>query len=213
VLNLSRSDPALLHLADVVVTELLKKSTLLGADEVMVIGAHCRDILQSALGHKFSLRVTTDIDLGLAVANWAAYDELAGKLPATGDTGIRFQVAHATADLMPFGAVEDPPGTVTPARKEPISVWGFTEVFEAALPLSLPHAGTIRMPTPAGYGALKLAAWLDRSAWGEYKDASDIASVIYWYSRSPEVTTYAYETSLRSLSDGRNHPKIFFTTT
>jgi predicted nucleotidyltransferase len=72
-----RSDPALLHLVDVVVTELLAKSTHLSADEVMIVGARCRDILQSALGHKFSLRA---------------------------------------------------------------------EVFEAALPLSLPNAGTIRIP-------------------------------------------------------------------
>jgi predicted nucleotidyltransferase len=96
---------------------------------------------------------------------------------------------------MPFGAVEKPPGTVTPpARREPMSVWGFTEVFAAARPLSLPSAGTIRIPTVAGYAALKLAAWLDRSIHGQYKDATDIATVVYWYSESPEVDTRLYET-------------------
>jgi predicted nucleotidyltransferase len=196
VLDLSRCDPTLLRLVDVVVTELLAKSALLDFDHMMIVGARCRDILQSALGHEFSLRVTSDIDLGLAVSNWAAYDELVDMLPAAGNTGIRFRVANTSADLMPFGAVEDPPGTVTPAsRREPISVWGFAEVFEAALPLALPSTGTIRIPTVAGYASLKLVAWLDRSVNGEYKDASDIATVIYWYSRSPEVATYAYETS------------------
>jgi hypothetical protein len=83
VLDLTRADPSLLHLVDEVVTELLAKSTLLGSSQVMLVGAHCRDILQSAFGHEFSLRVTSDIDLGLAVANWAAYDELTTRLPVT----------------------------------------------------------------------------------------------------------------------------------
>ncbi|MEU4243169.1 hypothetical protein [Actinoplanes sp. NPDC026619] len=195
MLDPARSDPSLLHPVDTVVAELLAKATLLTGDEVMVIGACCRDILQSALGHDFTLRATADIDLGLAVANWAAYDELAGALPSTGSTGIRFRIANTSADLMPFGPVEDPPGTVTPpARREAINVWGFAEAFAASLELRLPRAGTIRIPTVAGYAALKLAAWLDRSAYGEYKDAVDIATAIFWYLRSPEISTYIYET-------------------
>jgi len=75
-----------------------------------------------------------------------------------------------------------------------MNVWGFAETFESALPLRLPNAGTIRIPTLAGYAVLKLVAWLDRSTFGEYKDASDIATVVYWYSRSPEIETLAYET-------------------
>lgn len=196
MLDLTTSDPTLLHLVDAVVTELSAKSTHLRTDDVMVVGASCRDILQSALGHEFALRATADIDLGLAVANWAAYDDLTGKLPVIGHTGIRYQVAGVSADLMPFGAVEDPPGTVTPtARHEPMNVWGFAEAFAAALPLPLPRAGTIRIPTVAGYAALKLAAWLDRSTNGEYKDASDIATAVYWYTKSPEVDTHLYDTS------------------
>ncbi|WP_433372991.1 hypothetical protein ACQPZX_00945 [Actinoplanes sp. CA-142083] len=196
MLDLSRADPSLLLLVDKVTAELLAKSTQLGADEVMLVGAHCRDVLQSAFGHEFSLRVTADIDLGLVVANWAAYDELVTRLPPTGNTGIRFRIAQTSTDLLPFGPVEDPPGTVTPtSRRDPINVWGFAEVFAASLSLELPTAGTIRIPTAAGYAALKLAAWLDRSAYGEYKDASDIATVLYWYSTSPAVETYIYETA------------------
>jgi predicted nucleotidyltransferase len=195
MLDLARSDPALLHLVDLVVTELSTRSTHLRADHVMLVGAGCRDIMQSALGHEFGLRATADIDLGLAVANWAAYDELTGRFPASGDTGIRYRVAGVHTDLMPFGAVEDPRGTVTPpARRESMSVWSFAEVFEGALPLALPSGHTIRIPTVAGYAALKLAAWLDRSAYGEYKDASDIATVLYWYSKSPELRTHLYDT-------------------
>jgi len=104
------------------------------------------------------------------------------------------RVANGYADLMPFGAVEDPPGTVTPAaRNEPMSVWGFAEVFEHALPLELPSGSGIRIPTVAGYTALKLTAWLDRSVNGEYKDALDIAAALFWYANSTEVETRLYE--------------------
>jgi predicted nucleotidyltransferase len=195
LLDLLKCDPGLLQLADAVVGELLTKSNRLRAADIMIVGASCRDILQSALDHDFDLRATGDIDLGLAVANWAAYDELIQALPVAGKTGIRYQVAGVPADLMPFGAVEDPPGMVTPAaRREPMSVWGFAEVFEAALPFVLPGAGAVRIPTVAGYAALKLVAWLDRSAYGEYKDASDLATAVYWYAKSPEVETRLYDT-------------------
>ncbi|AGL14206.1 hypothetical protein L083_0696 [Actinoplanes sp. N902-109] len=162
----------------------------------MVVGACCRDILQSSLGHDFTLRATADVDVGLAVANWAAYDELTDALTTCGNTGIRFQVAGMPADLMPFGPVEDPPGTVSPpARRESMSVWGFAEVFAAASPLPLGDDVVVRIPTTAGYAALKLAAWLDRSAYNEYKDASDIATVMYWYAESSEVDARLYETA------------------
>ena len=67
MLDLTRCDRELLRPVDAVVTELLAKSTDLRADDVMVVGAICRDLLQSALGHDFALRATVDIDLGLAV--------------------------------------------------------------------------------------------------------------------------------------------------
>jgi predicted nucleotidyltransferase len=179
-----------------VVTDLLTTSTQLRSDDVMIVGARCRDLLQRALGYRFDLRVTSDIDLGLAVSNWSAYEELTTNLRPVGNTGIRYMVASVPADLMPFGRVEDPPGTVKPAaRRETMSVWGFTEVFGAASPLPLPGGSTVRIPTVAGYAALKLAAWLDRSAYREYKDASDIAAVLSWYAESTDVQNRLYDTA------------------
>jgi predicted nucleotidyltransferase len=76
-----------------------------------------------------------------------------------------------------------------------MSVWGFKEVFSAAPPLPLPGGSNVRIPTVAGYAALKLAAWLDRSAYGEYKDASDIAAVLSWYAESIDVQNRLYDTT------------------
>lgn len=76
MLDLTKCDPEQLRLLDRVVTELLATSTQLRSDDVMIVGARCRDLLQRALGYRFDLRVTSDIDLGLAVSNWSAYEEL-----------------------------------------------------------------------------------------------------------------------------------------
>jgi predicted nucleotidyltransferase len=195
LLDLTKCDPALLQLPDAVVTALLAQSTELRAENVMIVGAHCRDILRNASGQDSGLRTTEDIDFGLALADWASYDVLTKRLEPVGDTRIRYQVADVPTDLIPFGNLERPPGTVKPpAREESMGVLGFTEVFKASRPLALPNAGTIRIPTIAGYAALKLAAWLDRSAYNKYKDASDIASVLHWYSELAEVYAFLYET-------------------
>lgn len=195
MLDPTKCDPALLHLPAMVVKALLTQPTGLRAENVMLVGAYCRDILRNASGQAAGLRTTEDIDFGLALADWASYDGLTERLEPTGDTRIRYKVADVPTDLIPFGSVERPPGTVNPpAREDSMGVLGFTEVFEASLPLTLPNAGTIRIPTIAGYAALKLAAWLDRSAYNRYKDASDIASVLHWYSELPEINTFLYDT-------------------
>ncbi len=166
----------------------------------MLVGAGCRDILHSALGHDFALRATRDIDLGLAIASWTTYDRLTSNLRPIDSTGIRYTIADVPVDLIPFGGIEIPPGTATPAsRKEPINVWGFNEAFRAAHSLPLPHAGAIRIPTIAGYTALKLEAWLDRSAFGDYRDASDIATAMYWYLHSSDIADFLYETPAGQL--------------
>lgn len=160
----------------------------------MLVGAHCRDILHASQGHGFGLVATEDVDFGIALTNWTAFDNLAANLESVGDTGIRFMVGGVPIDLMPFGNIERPPGVVTPQeRDESMSVWAFQEAFDRADVLVLPTAGRIRIPTIPGYVALKLAAWLDRSAWGKYKDAGDLAAAMHWYCESNDVADWLYE--------------------
>lgn len=195
MLNLVGCNPAQLQLVDNVCGELLAKSAHLHASDIMVVGANCRDILQDALGHGFDLRATQDVDIALAIADWVSYRDVVDGLPRVGGTGIRYRVAEVPADLVPFGPVEDPTGVIIPApRKEEMSVWAFQEVFDGAMDLPLPTAGTIRVPTVPGYAALKLAAWLDRCARGEYKDATDIATTLYWYMNSEAIADRLYAT-------------------
>jgi len=178
-----------------VVSALLPHADDLQPEDVMLVGAVCRDLHHHALGHRFAATATHDLDLALALPSWDAFRALAAAFPRVGDTGIRFRIADVIVDLLPFGAIEDPEGAAQPpTRGESLSVWAFSEIFADALPLPLPTGATVRVPTVAGYAAAKLAAWLDRSGWHESKDAADLALVLYWYSESSSVHDGLYET-------------------
>ena len=92
MLDLTKCDPALLQLPDAVVTALLAQSTALRAQNVMIVGAHCRDILRSASGQQSGLRTTEDIDFGLALADWASF---------SGGTSPRSSAAARPSSLKP----------------------------------------------------------------------------------------------------------------
>lgn len=168
----------------------------LSAADVMLIGAWCRDILHSALGHTFATTATRDLDLALALSSWDSYHALAAAFPRVGDTGIRFRIADVDVDLLPFGDIEDPQGVVNPpSRGETLSVWAFEEIFAASLHLSLSPTVSIHLPTVVGFAAAKLGAWLDRSEWLETKDAPDLALILHWYVESADVQHRLYETA------------------
>lgn len=178
-----------------VVEAALETAEGLRPDHIMVVGAWCRDILHGALGHTFSTAATRDLDLALALSSWDAYSALAASFTRVGNTGIRFRIADADVDLLPFGDIEDPQGVVEPpSHGEALSVWAFEEIFAGSLPLALTGRLSIRIPTVAGYAAAKLGAWLDRSEWHEAKDAADLALIMHWYAESTVVQDRLYDT-------------------
>lgn len=166
-----------------VVDELVDKAAL-QPDQIMLVGARCRDTLHAALGHTTVNRSTNDLDIGLALSDWRAQERIAAAFEKTGTNGIRYRVAGVAVDVMPFGlAIEDPSGVSRPERRqEDLIVFGFDDVFARALTIELPGSGhNIRIPSPAGYAALKLRAWVDRSPDGEFRDAHDFATIVDWY--------------------------------
>lgn len=193
-MDISRIDPAELTAIDVVV-EALTSLTDLDPDSIMVVGAQCRNILHSAYGHKFPLRSTGDIDVGIALSDWSTYTDLVGRLTRIGHSGIRYLVEGIPVDLLPFGDVEHPTGTVTPAqRKAALSVFAFREVFERALTLPLGANLKVRIPSPSGYTALKMYAWCQRSIDFDDRDAPDLATAAFWYQESTEIADRLYTT-------------------
>lgn len=196
LLDLTNTPDSFLGPVARVVEAALDATDDLSPDDVMLVGAWCRDILHSALGHTFATAATRDLDLALALSSWDSFRTLAAAFPRVGDTGIRFRIADVHVDLLPFGDIEDPHGIVEPpSRGETLSVWAFEEIFVGSLPLELPPT-TIRIPTVAGFAAAKFGAWLDRSAWLEAKDASDIALILHWYAESVDVQNRLYETTV-----------------
>ena len=195
MLDLTRTPDDLLAPTQAVVKTALAAVPQLSPNDLMIVGARCRDILHGALGHTFVTTATLDLDLALALSSWDAYRSLARAFPKASDSGICYRINGLAVDLLPFGAVEDPDGVVEPPpRRETMSVWAFEEIYAAASQLRLIDDLAIQIPTVAGYAAAKLGAWLDRCEYGQYKDASDLALAIFWYSESPAVQTRLYET-------------------
>jgi predicted nucleotidyltransferase len=86
-----------------VVSEVQRSTPELDPANMMVVGAMCRDVLHAALGHSFVTAATRDLDLGLALSNWDAFEMLADQFPRAGDTGIRYRIADQLVDILPFG--------------------------------------------------------------------------------------------------------------
>lgn len=156
----------------------------------MLIGAEARDILHTGLGHSFKNKATQDVDLAFAIPDWPAYAALVDGLTPIPDTGIAFRVAGMHVDVMAFGSVESPQGTVTPPFREadPLDVFGMTQAYASAHTASFGEGLNIRVPTVAGYVALKLKAWIDRSAVHNQKDAPDLGLALFWAAESASFT-------------------------
>lgn len=181
-----------LDLVDRVIVELVS-SAKASDTSIMVIGAHCRDLLHTSFGRTDLLRSTSDVDIAIAVDGDIEYQRIISTLPRSGTTDIRYSIAGIAVDVVPFGDIEDPAGTTSlPGRKDSLDVFGFREVFAHSRELRLPSGNQVRIPAPAGYTALKLKAWCDRSVNGEYKDAGDIATACSWYQEDADVRASLY---------------------
>jgi predicted nucleotidyltransferase len=165
----------------------------------MLIGAEARDILHSRLGHSFTNTATQDVDIAFAIADWQAYATLTEGLEVIPDSGIAFRIAGMHVDLIAFGPVESPQGTATPPFRaaDPIDVFGMTQVYESSYTASFGDGLEIRLPTVPGYVALKLKAWIDRSAVHNQKDAPDLGLALFWAAESAEFTDRFWSDSER----------------
>ena len=124
MLDLTKCDESQLDLVRRVAAEIVALTPGLDARNVMIVGAACRDVLHSALGHDSRLRAPT---------TWMSHSRLPiGRSTRTSRVGLpsratsamaSLRVAGLPVDLLPFGSVEDPTGRVTPEpRNEGMSV-------------------------------------------------------------------------------------------
>ncbi|MEP9417494.1 hypothetical protein ABLE92_24555 [Gordonia sp. VNQ95] len=151
--------------------------------QIMLVGARCRDILHARLADGARFRATNDTDLAVAIPDWSVFEELHARFGSTERAWQRMMIAGIPTDVVPFGALEEPRGTISrEIGRIELNVHGFADVFDAADVLALNDALRIRIPTLPGYAVLKAHAWLDRLEKYEYKDAQDLALCIHWTS-------------------------------
>ena len=172
-------DPALLDWVTPIVTAL---ADIVPTEQLMLVGALCRDLLHWRYGQSVPPRATNDTDIAVALNNWDNFEAIRATFPSVDSTRHRFLIADRAVDVIPFGEVESPTGTTRhPPGNEPMNVHGFTDAYLRADVLRLSGSLTVRLPQPPNYAVLKLHAWLDRSADHDYKDGPDLALAAHWY--------------------------------
>lgn len=170
-----------------VVGSLVTKA-LVDSNRLLLVGARCRDLLHRELGHRTANRRTDDIDLGIAVESLSDYRKIVETFEPSGTTGARVKIDGQIVDIMPFGPIEQPSGTVTlGSRYGSFSVEGFRSVWKEAQTVQLDQTVEVRVPRAAGYAVLKAHAYAERAARFETKDAEDLATVLTWYRTSLAV--------------------------
>ncbi|EFK55205.1 nucleotidyl transferase AbiEii/AbiGii toxin family protein [Corynebacterium genitalium ATCC 33030] len=170
-----------MHNDEHICTVLEQVGEFISLDSVMVVGAACRDIHQSSFRNAEPARATGDVDLGLAVEDWGAFLALRSAFSPHSSAWQEVKIGDIAVDLVPFGPLETPPGTVVTDDGIQMNVAGFQEAFDNADLHTLSNGMQIKIPTVPGLAALKLHAWLDRYLKGNYKDAYDLALIMAWY--------------------------------
>ncbi|MGB3429806.1 MAG: nucleotidyl transferase AbiEii/AbiGii toxin family protein [Burkholderiaceae bacterium] len=156
----------------------------------LIVGAFARD-LHLLYAHGIDTRrETTDLDIALALPDWAAFTRLRERLIAHGDFKGSSTVAHRLRhrnglpiDLVPFGRVETADRKIAwpPRGDEIMDVFGFREALEAAVQVSMPgevRASVVSLPALA---MLKLVCWQDRHYTSPRKDAFDLQLIVTNY--------------------------------
>jgi len=208
-------DPVTLH----VVRDLHDACTTLGI-AYMLVGARARDLL---LTHVFGFpveRATRDIDVAVAVPDWPTFDRITTWLAAYRDgwsppRTLRHRATYhvvdtpghadvdVDVDVVPFGAVENPPTTITwpPDGVIRMNVAGFAEALRHAAHVRI--APDLRVPVASlpGLAMLKLFAWADRRLTNA-KDAGDLLLLLHRYAEAGnEDRLYAGEMDILKRCD------------
>jgi len=158
--------------------------------EPLLVGALARDLLLH-YGHGVKIqRLTADADFAMAIADWTEFRQARDALLASGLFAPYRQalhrlhhVKHGWIDLIPFGAVERPDGTIAwpPAGNEVMEVIGYAEAAAAAITVALPSGQSVRAVSLPMLAVLKLFAWSDRHRTTQGKDAVDLGLILRSY--------------------------------
>jgi len=156
---------------------------------ILVVGAFARDIIFAK--HKQTVgRKTIDLDLAISVGTKEDFSAMCQYLIAKGtykETRLAHRLiynglgADLEVDLVPFGKIENPPGSIQWPDDFRMNLLGFEEALANANPVKFgnePELILSVLSLPA-FVILKLIAWDDRKDRSK-KDAMDLRSVLKW---------------------------------
>lgn len=163
------------------------------AIEPLIVGAFARDLhLQYA--HQIAIeRQTVDVDIALAVADWASFQALKERLVASGvfkqTPSAAHKLTHRTGlplDLVPFGRLERSDRTIAwpPDGAVVMNVFGFREASTSAVTVVFPGGTRMQVVSLSALALLKLVSWTARGLETGDRDATDLYLVLKNFLRS-----------------------------
>jgi predicted nucleotidyltransferase len=155
-----------------------------------VVGASARDFL---LKHCYGIeppRMTTDIDLGVKVADWEQFNKLTDALKTTGRflpdkmQHQRYHFDSVLIDIVPFGPITDKNQRIAwpPEHEIFMSMVGFKEAYEYSITVRLSTTPEldIKLPTLPGLALMKIVSWREKYP-ERRKDAEDLLLIMHKY--------------------------------
>lgn len=174
--------PELQPLAEVV-RPLQEEAARQGA-QLFLMGAAARDVL---LLHVYGIdtkRLTEDVDFGVMVEDWPAFEALRAALLASGAFEARHKDAthklwHRSGrplDIVPFGGVERSDRTLAwpPEDQTVFDCFGMREAMASGHDVRLPGGTHMRVASVPALALLKTTAWQDRKLTHPGRDAGDL---------------------------------------
>lgn len=162
----------------------------------LLTGAMAREILLY-YGHGCAPgRATTDVDFGVTVASWEAYEALRQGLAASGrfrsDPLETQRVTHTDpatglemkVDLVPFGPLAGMDGTLAwpPDGSHVMRVLGYSQALATAIHLRLDGVRWVPLASAPGIAIMKLVTWADRGEARLGRDAVDFIEILRQHS-------------------------------
>lgn len=155
-----------------------------------VVGASARDFIFKHCYGIEPLRMTTDIDLGVEVADWEQFSKLRETLKATGKfipderELQRLHFDSVLIDIVPFGPIAGETRRIAwpPEHEIFMSITGVKEAYEYSVivRLSTDPELDIKLPTLPGLALMKIISWKEKYP-ERKKDAVDLLLIMHKY--------------------------------
>ena len=157
----------------------------------LLAGGMAREILLHH-GHGCARgRATTDVDFGVTLSDWGAYQALRQGVTESGrfrpDPKEAQRIIHrdlvtgaeTKVDLVPFGAIAAPSGEIgwPPDGSHVMRILGYSQALATAIHLRLDETHWVPLASASGLAIMKLVTWVDRGEARLGRDAVDFLEI------------------------------------